>query len=83
MKQRDPSLYSHMSEKQVNWSTSVSTPSVPSMVVDDLSNYQEALQAISSLADEVRAQFPLHRRYVGETEDGPDETEVVEVAVSP
>jgi len=83
MKQKDTSVYSHMSEKQVNWSTSISTPSVPSMVVDDLSNYQEALQAISSLTDEVRAQFPLHRPYVGETEDGPDETEVVEVAVSP
>ena len=77
IKQLDPSLHSHTSEVLGNWSTSVSTPSVPSgpsVVVEDLGRYQEALQAISSLTDEVRAQFPLHRPYANKSVavDGPD-----------
>ena len=69
------SLHSQASQPQVNWSTSVSTPSVPSIVVDDLAKYQEALQAMSSLADEVQAQFPLHRPHSSRSSDGPDNVE--------
>mmetsp|Transcript_21387 Transcript_21387/g.49769 ORF Transcript_21387/g.49769 Transcript_21387/m.49769 type:complete len:578 (+) Transcript_21387:46-1779(+) len=62
MKQMDPSIvHSEDSQPPVTWSTA-SVRSIPSLVVEDAASYQEALQAISSLTDAVRAQMPLRRQ---------------------
>ena len=72
----DRSLRSHTSQPPVNWSTSVSTPSVPSiLVVEDLTKHREVPQVIASLTDEVRAQVPLHRSYLSKAIDGPKEAD--------